>query len=163
MKPWSYGGRPSHFLFYQISFILYKKQWDFFNFILFSITELSGKVTPLLRIRNPHGNSTEWNGPWSDSRMHMYDAKQLDMQAKPDGEFWMCLDDFSENFHAVEICHLPFEKDFCKSFHGKWVGIAIHEWLVGVSKMLTLLWKEISTWENLFKTHLLLFETCPTT
>ena len=51
--------------------------------------------------------------------MHMYDAKQLDMQAKPDGEFWMCLDDFAGNFHDVEICHLNLSKCYRQSFHGK--------------------------------------------
>ncbi|VDP32389.1 unnamed protein product [Heligmosomoides polygyrus] len=66
---------------------------------------------PLVRIRNPWGNSKEWNGPWSDgsSEWNYVDSQkraELGVQFAKDGEFWMSFDDFYTNFMQMEICNL---------------------------------------------------------
>uniref|UniRef100_A0A8C1PVL7 Calpain-1 catalytic subunit n=1 Tax=Cyprinus carpio TaxID=7962 RepID=A0A8C1PVL7_CYPCA len=59
--------------------------------------EYRGKLTKLLRIRNPWGE-VEWMGPWSDeSRLH---------NCQEDGEFWMSFSDFMREFSRLEICNL---------------------------------------------------------
>ncbi|XP_051535188.1 calpain-9 [Myxocyprinus asiaticus] len=90
----------------------------------------------LVRIRNPWGN-TEWKGPWSDEKgieWRMVSAEeQLRVQRvqQDDGEFWMALSDFRQNFDMMEVCHLsddtlnmggaikhPWQ---CTAHHGKWI------------------------------------------
>ncbi|KAK6021798.1 hypothetical protein OSTOST_12523, partial [Ostertagia ostertagi] len=49
--------------------------------------------TPLVRVRNPWGNSKEWNGPWSDgsSEWNYVDSQkraELGVEFAKDGEFW---------------------------------------------------------------------------
>ncbi|XGW32002.1 hypothetical protein V3C99_010295 [Haemonchus contortus] len=67
--------------------------------------------TPLVRVRNPWGNSKEWNGPWSDGSPewnHVDSQKraELGVDFAQDGEFWMSFDDFYTNFMQMEICNL---------------------------------------------------------
>ncbi|EYC16146.1 hypothetical protein Y032_0034g2825 [Ancylostoma ceylanicum] len=67
--------------------------------------------TPLVRIRNPWGNSKEWNGAWSDGSSewnYVDDQKRAEIGVKfaNDGEFWMSFDDFCTNFMEMEICNL---------------------------------------------------------
>lgn len=52
------------------------------------------KGIQLLRIRNPWGDSTEWQGPWSDGSKEwgQFDdsiLKQFDITFSADGEFWV--------------------------------------------------------------------------
>lgn len=94
------------------------------------------KNVRLLRIRNPWGDSTEWQGPWSDGskeweELHDSVLKEFDITFSADGEFWvgivlntnlldvfiqthiksyfktqMCYEDFLQHFHSLEICNL---------------------------------------------------------
>jgi len=65
----------------------------------------------LIRLRNPHGNSSEWKGAWSDRSEEWYqlsseERKRLNLVFDDDGEFWMTLEDFQANFTRIEICML---------------------------------------------------------
>ena len=65
----------------------------------------------LVRIRNPWGNEQEWNGAWSDGseewkRLSDEDKQSLGLRDEDDGEFWMCFEDFANNFTRLEICML---------------------------------------------------------
>ncbi|CAJ0603313.1 unnamed protein product [Cylicocyclus nassatus] len=67
--------------------------------------------TPLIRIRNPWGNSKEWNGAWSDGSPewnYIDSAKreELGVNFSNDGEFWMSFDDFYTNFMEMEVCNM---------------------------------------------------------
>uniref|UniRef100_A0A8C8DQZ6 Zgc:85932 n=1 Tax=Oryzias sinensis TaxID=183150 RepID=A0A8C8DQZ6_9TELE len=88
----------------------------------------------LVRILNPWGR-TEWKGPWSDSgrlwqTVSLEEQKRLDRVSREDGEFWMSISDFRQNFEVMEVCHLtewlgepgssvlPWS---CVMHHGNWV------------------------------------------
>jgi hypothetical protein len=52
-----------------------------------------GKI-PLIRIRNPWGNETEWNGPWSDGSAEWRyvpdeEKESIGLNFDSDGEFYM--------------------------------------------------------------------------
>lgn len=56
----------------------------------------SGNQTALtlVRVRNPWGNETEWNGAWSDNSPEWQTIPQnkrqeIGLVKKDDGEFWM--------------------------------------------------------------------------
>ncbi|KAL9953560.1 hypothetical protein ACROYT_G040996 [Oculina patagonica] len=88
----------------------------------------------LIRLRNPHGNSSEWKGAWSDRSDEWYqlsteERKRLNLVFDDDGEFWMTMEDFQANFTRVEICMLTpdsvLEEDQKKSWKirrekGRW-------------------------------------------
>ncbi|XP_061537514.1 LOW QUALITY PROTEIN: calpain-9 [Phycodurus eques] len=87
----------------------------------------------LVRIFNPWGN-TEWLGPWSDlegpewNTVSAEEQKRLDRIRREDGEFWMLLSDFRQNFETMEVCHLAnIQSDAsvqpwsCAMHHGTWV------------------------------------------
>ncbi|XP_030632567.1 calpain-9 [Chanos chanos] len=65
----------------------------------------------LVRVHNPWGK-TEWEGPWSDqngSEWNLVSAEEqrrLKRVNRDDGEFWMTLSDFRQNFDLMEVCHL---------------------------------------------------------
>ncbi|XP_039986012.1 calpain-9 [Xiphias gladius] len=65
----------------------------------------------LVRILNPWGN-TEWEGPWSDLKgpewntVSAQEQKRLDRVRREDGEFWMSVSDFRQQFQVMEVCHL---------------------------------------------------------
>ncbi|XP_051254561.1 calpain-9 [Dicentrarchus labrax] len=65
----------------------------------------------LVRILNPWGN-TEWEGPWSDLKGPEWNTvsdeeqKRLERVRREDGEFWMSVSDFRQNFELMEVCHL---------------------------------------------------------
>ncbi|CAF3884779.1 unnamed protein product, partial [Rotaria sp. Silwood1] len=74
------------------------------------ITTNDDKKVSLVKIRNPWGSGTEWNGDWSDKSPVWDDVskevkKKLTYEEVQDGEFWMSWDDFFSNFHELEICH----------------------------------------------------------
>ncbi|KAM9359035.1 calpain-9 [Symphorus nematophorus] len=89
----------------------------------------------LVRLLNPWGN-TEWNGSWSDFKGPEWNAvsdeeqKRLERVSREDGEFWMSVSDFRQNFELMEVCHLtetlgepgssvmPWT---CIMHHGNWV------------------------------------------
>ncbi|CAH3140847.1 unnamed protein product [Porites lobata] len=65
----------------------------------------------LIRLRNPHGNSSEWKGAWSDrsdewNLLSPEERKRLNLVFDDDGEFWMTMEDFQANFTRIEICML---------------------------------------------------------
>ncbi|KAI3353615.1 hypothetical protein L3Q82_004818 [Scortum barcoo] len=89
----------------------------------------------LVRLLNPWGN-TEWEGPWSDMKgpewnsVSVEEQKRLDRVSREDGEFWMSVSDFRQNFDVMEVCHLTdtlSEPGFdvlpwcCMMHHGNWV------------------------------------------
>lgn len=91
----------------------------------------------LVRIRNPWGKA-EWEGPWSDNKgieWHMVTAEEqrrVQRIQQEDGEFWMSLADFRQNFELMEVCHLSedtlSEGDVkkpwkCTSHHGQWTPL----------------------------------------
>lgn len=71
---------------------------------------MSGKI-PMVRVRNPWGNETEWNGAFSDkSPLWQFipeeEREEMGLTFDADGEFWMTYRDFSTNFEKLEICSL---------------------------------------------------------
>jgi calpain len=64
----------------------------------------------LIRVRNPWGNSAEWNGSWSDnSESWNLVPKEVSDKLRVkryDGEFWMEVEDFKKCFTFLDICHL---------------------------------------------------------
>ena len=70
--------------------------------------------TRLIRIRNPHGNDSEWKGEWCDGHRNWDAVSQserdsLGLTFDHDGEFYMSLDDFLSFYGDLEICHLDPE------------------------------------------------------
>ncbi|XP_067007649.2 calpain-A isoform X3 [Anabrus simplex] len=70
----------------------------------------TGKI-PLIRLRNPWGNETEWNGPWSDKSPEWrfipdHEKEEIGLTFDDDGEFWMSFKDFEKHFSRLEICNL---------------------------------------------------------
>ncbi|XP_018516067.1 calpain-3 isoform X1 [Lates calcarifer] len=65
----------------------------------------------LVRILNPWGD-TEWEGPWSDLKgpewntVSIEEQKRLDRVNREDGEFWMSVSDFRQQFEVIEVCYL---------------------------------------------------------
>ncbi|XP_029302591.1 calpain-9 [Cottoperca gobio] len=90
----------------------------------------------LVRILNPWGR-TEWEGPWSDkthspewNTVSVEEQKRLEIVRREDGEFWMLVSDFRQNFETMEVCHLtdsisdPESRMLpwcCIVHHGNWV------------------------------------------
>lgn len=71
---------------------------------------MSGKI-PLIRLRNPWGNETEWNGAWSDKSPEWRfipdeEKEAIGLTFDQDGEFWMSFKDFVAYFDRLEICNL---------------------------------------------------------
>nr|XP_055053440.1 calpain-9 [Misgurnus anguillicaudatus] len=91
----------------------------------------------LVRIYNPWGKA-EWEGRWSDKSGSEWESVSPEEQKRihrielEDGEFWMAITDFRQNFEMMEVCHLsddtlnqgdavkrPWQ---CTSYHGKWIA-----------------------------------------
>lgn len=73
-----------------------------------NIPNLYGKL-PMIRIRNPWGEETEWNGPWSDGSpewnlIPKEKRKEIGLVFENDGEFWMTFHDFLRHFDVLRIC-----------------------------------------------------------
>lgn len=74
------------------------------------IERLKGRM-PLIRLRNPWGDDTEWRGAWSDqsrewSLVSAEERQNIGLTFDNDGEFWMSERDFLREFHFLEICNL---------------------------------------------------------
>jgi len=82
---------------------------------LVALKSRSGTI-PLIRLRNPHGNSKEWKGAWSDNdsewrKISHQDKQRLGLTFNNDGEFYMNFNrDFIKYFGEVEIVHKTPEK-----------------------------------------------------
>ncbi|KAL7823079.1 hypothetical protein AOLI_G00330810, partial [Acnodon oligacanthus] len=88
----------------------------------------------LVRVRNPWGK-VEWEGPWSDTNgpewrlVSREEQMRLGRVAVEDGEFWMSVSDFRQNFEVMEVCHLSdetlsgggatYRPWSCTSYHGR--------------------------------------------
>ncbi|EEB19689.1 Calpain B, putative [Pediculus humanus corporis] len=101
---------------------------------------MSGKI-PLIRLRNPWGNDTEWNGPWSDRSPEWrfipeHVKEEIGLTFDQDGEFWMCFKDFMHYFDRLEICNLNPDSLTEEEQIGKkkWdVSVFEGEWVRGVT------------------------------
>ena len=82
---------------------------------LFSV---SGEAVHLLRLRNPWGQR-EWNGKWSDKdAAAAANAQRLELLVRDDGEFWMNMEDFRDNYQILEICQQKSDNLYVLEFHG---------------------------------------------
>ncbi|XP_064485549.1 calpain-B-like [Ornithodoros turicata] len=71
-------------------------------------------VLPMVRLRNPYGpgDNTEWKGAWSDNSMAEWglvseeERKAMGLVFDRDGEFWMWLGHFLENFQVLHVCYV---------------------------------------------------------
>lgn len=64
----------------------------------------------LVRMRNPRSKS-KWNGPWSDrswewDRISERDQELLALQLQNEEEFWMCFEDFIQNYTHLDLLHI---------------------------------------------------------
>eukprot|EP00066_Takifugu_rubripes_P017759 XP_011607025.1 PREDICTED: calpain-9-like [Takifugu rubripes] len=88
----------------------------------------------LVRLLNPWGN-TEWEGAWSDLKgpewnsVSIQEQQRLQRVSREDGEFWMSVSDFRQNFEIMEVCHQTeaFQSSSvqpwsCSMHHGSWVS-----------------------------------------
>ena len=74
--------------------------------------EVKGKEHQLIRVRNPWGNSKEWNGDWSDDQIKKLPAEikaKHDMVDKDDGEFYMSMNDLLKQCKDIAICHFKHD------------------------------------------------------
>ncbi|KAF2882526.1 hypothetical protein ILUMI_23640 [Ignelater luminosus] len=101
-----------------------------------------GKI-PLLRLRNPWGNESEWNGPWSDSSPEWryipeHEKEELGLTFDNDGEFWISFKDFQTHFDRLEICNLTpdslTEEELSEGHKKQWeMSVFEGEWVRGVT------------------------------
>ncbi|KAM3127865.1 hypothetical protein pb186bvf_020018, partial [Paramecium bursaria] len=65
------------------------------------------KMETLIKMRNPWGQG-EWNGDWSD-KSHLWTPqlrKQLNVQIRDDGIFWINSTDFTDNYESIIACQI---------------------------------------------------------
>ncbi|KAL4239854.1 peptidase C2 [Mactra antiquata] len=113
----------------------------------YSITALSvvpwrGGSVKLLRLRNPWGRK-EWVGPWSDDsseirNLPMEIKRKLNIVIEEDGEFWISLEDFLDNFDEIQLCHLQPDAISQELAHDtrkqNWSVTTFHDaWIKGVT------------------------------
>lgn len=94
-------------------------------------------LIPLVRVRNPWGNETEWRGTWTDgaeewSYISEEEKEGLGISFDHDGEWWMSYKDFVKHFDQLEICNVsPEIMEECEhdsaiwhvnQFDGEWIG-----------------------------------------
>ncbi|XP_015833872.1 calpain-A isoform X3 [Tribolium castaneum] len=112
------------------------------QYVNITTPNVSGKI-PLLRLRNPWGNESEWNGAWSDHSPEWHyisdsDKEELGLNFDADGEFWMSFKDFQQHFNRIEICNLNpdslAEDELTEGRNKKWVmSVFEGEWVRGVT------------------------------
>jgi hypothetical protein len=80
------------------------------------ISDLTGKITRLLKIRNPWG-SNEWTGDWSDKSTKWTPEikKLLNYDDSDDGTFWMSYEDFTKFYTTTHICKIHDDYNFISS------------------------------------------------
>ena len=95
----------------------------------------------LLRLRNPHGDGSEWKGDWSDqceqwNKISNSMKKTIGLDKSSDGEFYICIQDFVKYFGRVELLHLTPMRMLIneKKLSQKFTMISIYgKWQRGVS------------------------------
>ncbi|XP_021342177.1 calpain-A-like [Mizuhopecten yessoensis] len=90
----------------------------------------------LVRIRNPWADNNEWKGSWSDNDVnwHWVDdetKKEIGLQLKDDGEFWMSYRDFCKHFQEVTICLMGPDFDGDGTADNCHVEMLKGEWFLG--------------------------------
>lgn len=94
---------------------------------------------PLIRIRNPWGEETEWKGNWSDASAKWDSVpesfkKEIDFKKADDGEFWMSYRDFVKHFHDVTICNLTPNENDAETATKKWGEVQFKgKWIRGIT------------------------------
>jgi hypothetical protein len=84
-----------------------------------------------IKVRNPWGKG-EWQGAWSDSSelwgespgilAQMRADEEADFTREADGTFWMCWEDFVDQFNKIYVCRV-FGSDFNQYLvKGRWEG-----------------------------------------
>ena len=73
----------------------------------------NGTVTNLLKIKNLWGTN-EWLGDWSDGSKKWTEdyKKQVKLQEKEDGIFWMAFEDFLQFYTSTHICQVHDDYTF---------------------------------------------------
>ena len=68
--------------------------------------DVDGKQEVLFKLRNPWGTG-EWYGKWGDSSRAWSPEmkKNLDVEVKEDGVFYMAEKDFFQNFDLLSVCY----------------------------------------------------------
>ena len=92
--------------------------------------ELDGQEHQLIRVRNPWGNASEWNGDWSDEHIKALPEEIKDEHGivdEADGEFYMSINDLLKNCDAISICHLDIQSE------GLLEGSVLGMWTMGIS------------------------------
>lgn len=100
-----------------------------------NVIKMHDRAIQIVRIRNPWGDGSEWNGAFGDkssewSRISKMELSRLRVRFEDDGEFYMTYDDFLRYFDFVDLCHwgpdalepqVSLEKKWCEDFyHGQW-------------------------------------------
>lgn len=100
-------------------------------------SRVKGKI-PLVRVRNPWGNDTEWKGIWADGGdewgfIPCEEQENLGITFESDGEWWMSHKDFIKHFDQLEICNLsPESMVDCDHDQVQWcVNTELGTWLGG--------------------------------
>eukprot|EP01080_Neovahlkampfia_damariscottae_P010187 gene10187-2606_t len=86
---------------------------------ILNVQEVDGHQ--LIKLRNPWGRF-EWNGDFSDEdKINWTDSlkKKLNYENSDDGQFWMNMDDYYEQFKYLYLCRIPCDS-FCKTLKGEW-------------------------------------------
>ena len=102
------------------------------------ITNRMEGLIPLVRVRNPWGNETEWRGIWADGSEEWkfipdHEKENLGITFESDGEWWMSYKDFVEHFDQLEMCSLSPESmgDFAHEGMRWCVNQWSGEWIKG--------------------------------
>ena len=78
------------------------------QFLLIEVYHNDVEDVKLVKLRNPWGDSHEWNGDWCDNsskwKSHPTIATELNHSDFPDGLFWMTWDDFTHTFNDIQVC-----------------------------------------------------------
>ncbi|KAK2878551.1 hypothetical protein Q8A67_019342 [Cirrhinus molitorella] len=102
---------------------------------VFKVT-CQGQPVRLVRVLNPWGKG-EWTGAWSDKSLLWNSVSESDQSecrsSAIDGEFWMSMEDFTENFRDIDICCLS--PDFLdSSFKRSWTSTCYYgSWDAGTT------------------------------
>lgn len=79
----------------------------------------------LLRVRDPHGDSSKWTGAWSDNSVEWsLISNEMKPKFEPNGEFFISFDDFMKCFDDMEVCYILRRNEGWRSsqFDGEWTA-----------------------------------------
>lgn len=94
------------------------------------------KKLMMVRVRNPWGGK-EWNGAWSDGSREWQqvsdkEKKRIGLEFEDDGEFWMDIHDWCQQFTHLSLCRLINTSIF--SLHKTWHETKYYgEWTTALS------------------------------